>query len=590
MKACFLFLFLLLQISCFAESESNLIKYLPVQHDGRIKPLDTVARSSLLLLHGSQNINHQGRKLSAIDWLLDVIMNSKNAKDVKLIRVENKDLLKFLGKKIEKPAYFSISELQQHIEELYSLSSQIMSIEEKEQDAYQRAIIVLWQQITLFLRLSNTFWIAEIENIPSEFKAFEQVIDNDSISLPYKKALPISLEWFQKRYEFLSQVAYCKLFPSSENKDQWLNIGESLLSMTHDKYHKSIIDKMINIISSYQRNSRNFDRHVNDYIKEMSRFSPNIGPRIKFEVINNQLQPFFLSSLIYLTVIFLSILSWIFNLDKLRILIFTLFIAGCVLHSLGLFARMYIESRPPVTNLYSSAIFVGFGAVIFSLFMENKYRNNTGSIAGSIIGALTLIIAHHLSMNGDTIEVLRAVLNSNFWLSTHVVMITLGYSSTFLAGSLGIIYIFRGLFTLSLDTRTSNILSNMVYKTIGFSTFFTFIGTVLGGLWADQSWGRFWGWDPKENGALLIILWNVIILHARIAKFIKTRGMMLLSVFGNVITALSWFGVNILGVGLHSYGFIQGTFLWLVIFVLSQIGILGIGLLPKRYWRSQENG
>jgi hypothetical protein len=109
---------------------------------------------------------------------------------------------------------------------------------------------------------------------------------------------------------------------------------------------------------------------------------------------------------------------------------------------------------------------------------------------------------------------------------------------------------------------------------------------VLGGVWADQSWGRFWGWDPKENGALLIVLWCAIILHARWGDYIGQRGLMVMAIFGNVITSFSWFGVNMLGIGLHSYGFMQKAFPWLVGFMLSQLALMAIAGIPLKYWRS----
>ena len=171
------------------------------------------------------------------------------------------------------------------------------------------------------------------------------------------------------------------------------------------------------------------------------------------------------------------------------------------------------------------------------------------SAAGSLIGFGTLVIAHHLSLGGDTLEMMRAVLDSNFWLSTHVVTVTTGYASTFLAGFLAIIYILRGVLTRSLDRPTADALARMVYGIVCFATFFSFVGTVLGGIWADQSWGRFWGWDPKENGALIIVLWNAVILHCRWAGIVRQRGLMALAVFGNIVTAWSWFGTNMLGVG-----------------------------------------
>jgi ABC-type transport system involved in cytochrome c biogenesis permease subunit len=120
---------------------------------------------------------------------------------------------------------------------------------------------------------------------------------------------------------------------------------------------------------------------------------------------------------------------------------------------------MWLEGRPPVTNLYSSALFVGWGSVGLCLVLERMYRNGIGTTAGGMIGFATLLIAHHLSLSGDTLEMMRAVLDSNFWLATHVVVITVGYSATYLAGFLAIIYIFRGLFTRSLDNDTADTLT-----------------------------------------------------------------------------------------------------------------------------------
>src|SRR6185503_5162563 len=145
-----------------------------------------------------------------------------------------------------------------------------------------------------------------------------------------------------------------------------------------------------------------------------------------------------------------------------------------------------------------------------------------------------------------------------------------------------IIYIFLGFFTPQLKQKLTQgtggnapsaggmelgkALGKMVYAIVCFAALFSFVGTVLGGIWADQSWGRFWGWDPKENGALLIVIWNVLILHARWGGLVRERGLMGLAVFGNIVTSFSWFGVNMLGIGLHSYGFMDAAFKWLMLF------------------------
>ena len=156
----------------------------------------------------------------------------------------------------------------------------------------------------------------------------------------------------------------------------------------------------------------------------------------------------------------------------------------------------------------------------------------------------------------------------------------------FLAGMLAIIYVIRGVFTRSLKKQTADSLARMTYGVVCFATLFSFVGTVLGGIWADQSWGRFWGWDPKENGAVLIVLWCAIILHARWGGFIRQRGLMVMALFGNIVTSFSWFGVNMLGVGLHSYGFMQKAFPWLCGFMLSQLVLMAIAGLPLGRWRS----
>ncbi|HZZ18472.1 MAG TPA: cytochrome c biogenesis protein CcsA, partial [Opitutaceae bacterium] len=185
-----------------------------------------------------------------------------------------------------------------------------------------------------------------------------------------------------------------------------------------------------------------------------------------------------------------------------------------------------------------------------------------------------------------TLEMMRAVLDSNFWLATHVVVVTTGYASTFLAGMLAVIYVVRGMFTKTLDKATADTLAKAVYGIVCFATLFSFVGTALGGIWADQSWGRFWGWDPKENGALIIVIWNALILHARWGGMVKQRGLICLAIFGNIVTSWSWFGTNMLGIGLHSYGFTEAAFWWLSAFIVSQLALIALANVPLAKWRS----
>src|SRR5439155_20127231 len=209
-----------------------------------------------------------------------------------------------------------------------------------------------------------------------------------------------------------------------------------------------------------------------------------------------------------------------------------------------------------------------------------------GNIVDAVAGYATLQIAYQLSSGGDTIAVLQAVLDTQFWLATHVVCITLGYAATYLAGLFGVLYVVCGFATPLLDKGLRKELGRIIYGITCFAILFSFFGTVLGGLWADDSWGRFWGWDPKENGALIIVLWNALILHARWDKLVGERGLAVLAIGGNIVTSWSFFGVNQLGIGLHSYGFTSGVAVALDLFALSQFALIILGCLPTRLWWS----
>jgi ABC-type transport system involved in cytochrome c biogenesis permease subunit len=260
-------------------------------------------------------------------------------------------------------------------------------------------------------------------------------------------------------------------------------------------------------------------------------------------------------------------------------------------HTAALVGRIYISGRPPVTNLYSSAIFIGWGCVLLGLIFEWFYDIGLGNLVAAVAGFMTLGVGHLLTtgvanFRGDSLEVMQAVLDTQFWLATHVVCISLGYATTFVAGFLGIAYILGGAFTPLLTAARRKDLLRMIYATLCFAIFFSFVGTVLGGLWADDSWGRFWGWDTKENGALIIVLWNALVLHARWGGIVKDKGLATLAVAGNIAVSWSWFGVNELGIGLHSYGVTEGVMFMLFLFWMSQLLILAIGFLPRDFWWS----
>lgn len=399
---------------------------------------------------------------------------------------------------------------------------------------------------------------------------------------------------FGERYVHMANLAYPLMIPPTDPAtapDDWANVGKALMDSIRNGAIPSAVMRYAEMTSAYaQEDIAGFNQAVAAYTGELRERMPDTVEKGREEYAFNQFMPFKRSMMIYLAGLLITLVFWLKVSENTRRAGMMLVSLALIIHTVGLFYRMYLERRPPVTNLYSSAIFVGWGAAVLGVILERIHRNGIGAVTAAGVGYITLIIAHHLSMDGDTMEMMRAVLDTNFWLATHVTIITLGYAATFLAGFLGIVYILRGLLTPSLDSDTAKSLSRMVYGIVCFATLFSFVGTVLGGLWADWSWGRFWGWDPKENGALMIVIWNAIILHLRWGGMIRDRGLMNCAVFGNVVTAFSWFGVNMLGIGLHSYGFMDAAFKWLSIFSVSQLVLIALGSVPMHYWISVKRG
>jgi ABC-type transport system involved in cytochrome c biogenesis permease subunit len=570
---------------------------IPVLEGGRLKPFDTIARNSLLVIHGREQLQlSDGKSLSSIQWLVDVLFSAPAADSYPTFVIHNAEVLGLFGWKQADRKYFSYNELAPFLREIDEQGRQAAAVEPIRRSAFQTAIFNLRNSMFLYQRLKNSLqpegasdFGAEIDAYADSLSAQRTADSKDGTKLDQESA--DLLTELTQRYETLAETNYILPVPPSPGnaggQTEWVSVGASLLRATQNGTINPVVKAYALIGDAYrQGNPALFNLHVEDLAHWMQPHERTATSRSAFEVLFNSVAPFALSMVLYVLAFLLACASWLKWSTNLNRSAFYLLLLAFAIHSFGLAARMYLQERPPVTNLYSSAVFIGWGTVLIGLVLERIFQDGIGTVCASAIGFVTLIIAHHLAGSGDTLEMLQAVLDTNIWLATHVVVVTTGYAAMFLAGMLAIIYVIRGVFTQSLSQSSAQSLARMTYGVICFATLFSFVGTVLGGLWADQSWGRFWGWDPKENGALLIVLWCATILHARWGGLIRQRGMIVMALFGNVITSFSWFGVNMLGVGLHSYGFMDKAFPWLVGFIVSQLVLIAIGMLPLERWRS----
>jgi ABC-type transport system involved in cytochrome c biogenesis permease subunit len=592
-----------------APSEAQIYEFgkLPVVYEGRVKPYDTLARNTLQILSGRQEvgvINDKGEITShfpAIRWLLDVISDADGAADERVFRVENLDLLSALDLK-PRPQFwrYSYNEIAAKIatdskdaeptSEVHRQIALADEVPEKERSLFQNKVLELKRKLNIYTVLVTSFrsppLSTEEKQIAESWQRSQDIIAQLNAAGAPHSVPPVAADG---SWTILMQAELDYL--RNRVTKQPLNPATVALTSMLSAYSHRDVTTFNKSLGEYRTLLGKYEQSLNENAKQL--LSSGVAKseimsqtKANFEVFFNQFSPFYYAAVLYVFAFVLGIFSWIGWTQPLRRASIWLLWLTFALHTFALVARIYISGRPPITNLYSTAIFIGWAVVLMALVFESIYKLGLGNIVASVVGFLTLLLAYNLSLDGDTFIVLQAVLDTQFWLATHVVTINLGYAATYAAGAWGIIYIFFAHVFPVLDTDARHKLLRTLYGALCFAIFFSFVGTVLGGLWADDSWGRFWGWDPKENGAVLIVLWCAIILHARWGGFIRQRGLMIMALFGNIVTSFSWFGVNMLGVGLHSYGFMQKAFPWLVGYMISQLALMTIAAMPLERWRS----
>ena len=506
------------------------VENIPVQSEGRIKPFDSFARNQLLRFYGKREVKEH--QLKATDWLLDLILDPQGGRDLKIFNIRNPEVV----------------------------SSLFLDWTNEHKYSYNEIIPGLKNQIDLITAIDEK---------------------DDSDKSPFEKQL-IELSHNAIVFEELSYMKNIKLIPPAllDENAVWQSPFDFIISGVTPAYHQ---EEILNSLQKYL--AARFQKNNSEMNNALARYETITADlpissldvkKLKSETWMNEVD-LFVKSLAFYILSFLMIgVSWMVKPTLFRNISYLSLIVGFLIHGYGILLRMQIMGRPPVSTLYESVIFVSFIILLLAVTLEYFRADGIGIFIGSVGGSILHFVGFSYAADGDTLGMLVAVLDSNFWLATHVTTITIGYGASLAAGFIGHLYLIQNILDTSNNKKLKSIFNNLFGMTL-FALFFTLFGTILGGIWADQSWGRFWGWDPKENGALLIVLWQLLMIHSRLAGIVKPPLFALGMGLNNIIVALAWFGVNLLQVGLHSYGFDDGVAKNLYIFILFEI-ILCSGL------------
>jgi len=255
---------------------------------------------------------------------------------------------------------------------------------------------------------------------------------------------------------------------------------------------------------------------------------------------------------------------------------------GSLLLVTGFAVRIWIAGRPPVTNMYESILWVAFGTSLFAIFFASRYRTPAYLLAASPVVILALVASDlQPAVLDPSLNPLVPVLRSNFWLTIHVLTITLSYGAFALATALGHFLVFRSLQARALPSVTDAGVIQL-YRCLQIGVLLLAAGVILGGVWANYSWGRFWDWDPKETWALIALLSYIILLHGRLGGWWGGYGLAVGSIACFLTILMAWYGVNfVLGKGLHSYGFGNGGQFYVGLFALLELLFILFALVRR---------
>ena len=608
---------------------------IPVQESGRIKPLENVASYRLLRFRARRSIwltdsgemdgkplvdpatqkpiTKEGDKpvrLSAVEWLLMSWFRPDIGRTVPLFKVDNSSAISELGLTAKaKRDQYTFAEIEPARQVMMKKMGEYREIPARKQTPEQRMIVQLaanfldYEMITGHFDFIRSPLGEKPEGLPAGVTPpvrLSKSLNTIVAAIRANTGPPMQIPWFRDfaRGALGAMMSgnpeqQYRIFPSAPTAGNvWHGPGEMIFTSINGD--KDVAADQLAWLAMYEdvylalpdaAKFKAASKNLLTKIQEAAKLRGE-GQYIALERHSMRADYFFYAQWIFLTGLVAVALTWVSpgsRFDKgARLVAWLLLSAATALAVTGVVVRCIIMQRPPITTLYETILFIGSACALLGLIAEWITKRGLGLLVTAIGGTacMFLSIQFEASEATDTLQQLQAVLITNFWLSTHVPLINLGYAACMVAALISMIYFVQRIFgVFKTGSDDARLLTRVAYGFIAAGLFQALVGTVLGGIWANYSWGRFWGWDPKENGALMIVLMCLVILHARLGGYIREIGLHCCNLILGCIVIFSWFGVNQLGVGLHAYGFTDGIWPKIYMYWFSQVVLLGFGMI-----------
>ncbi|MBB5352215.1 ABC-type transport system involved in cytochrome c biogenesis permease subunit [Haloferula luteola] len=613
----------------WSQETLDLAESFPVQDGGRIKPLTTYAGFTMLRLHGARSLtvsateNGEPIRIQPLAWMLDIFFRPQLAMQEPTFRVDDSAVLTAIGvTPRDRRDHYSYQEIEPGRDRLFEMAQGYNNIPKKERTGLEQQVLDLAENYHSYEQLLGAFSMVRgglrmmpVEGLPeaaddapkvagvAEVMATAPVIRQVLQESQAKGGkIPPHLSSLLQQLLDGANASNAGLFlfpPAGKDDEGWLSPGERVMNVMEMKTRD--VEGSVKDIKAIETLSRSIFDSEEAFRTELAKLKADVVERAQergeYEKIELEAEYYRKNWLLYALSFFLiaTLLAmgmWMTAGRASQWLSWgvwgTTFVAwGMVI--VPIVKRCLIMGRPPVGNLYDTIIFIAAAIVLFGSIAEAFMRRRLLLGAMPIACVLLILLARLFEVGDarDHMDPLVAVLRSNYWLTIHVITITLGYASGLVVAVIGIVYVLlRGLGLDGGDASMRRSLTRAAYGMVCVTLFLSLVGTVLGGIWANDSWGRFWGWDPKENGALMIVLANLAILHARLGGYIKEWGLHLSGIALSAVVTFSWWHVNMLDTGLHNYGFTKGASY--IMLVYSVVGLLILFGLAMAWWDREK--